>query len=442
MDLDSLIERLRSDDTDVRVGARDAIAGLGPAAALPALLAELASPARNAAADVVIGGILARWGEPAFDPVVAALAAARDAPAVRRTANAFDALSGLDSARFAALLRHPSPAVRDAGAYVLLFHRGHDAAAFTDDFVPLLGDPDPGVRNLAVRALIAAGPAALPGARRMRRTVPAARRAALRVIAGVDWAALEPAEVDAVRRLVRIKAAREVPEPVHREFEPWFAVPSRAAAADDAVGTAIALARARGDLDEAERLLRERDARPGDVEAEVDRAVALEQAAVLEAFGLSDPEPVTMRMGFSSWCGRWNPAPPRGPHAWVTGAVDGWFLVFGDLVTAAEAMPICAGVSAKLGECHYYSSGWLVAREGRVVRWFDPEAYADDELTELGEPLPFEIEWGDSTLREVLRAISVDPGGVGAHTRVRGQGVLALTSLGREQGPGGGVLEI
>ncbi|MEV6930766.1 hypothetical protein AB0M46_40625 [Dactylosporangium sp. NPDC051485] len=122
-----------------------------------------------------------------------------------------------------------------------------------------------------------------------------------------------------------------------------------------------------------------------------------------------------------------------------TAAVDGWFFVFGDLVTPAEAMPICAGVSAKLGECHYYSSGWLVASEGRVVRWCDPEAYPDDER---GEPLPFEIELGEPTLSEVLRVISIDPGGVGAHTRVRGQGVLALTSLGREQGPGGGVLEI
>ncbi|MGI5244489.1 hypothetical protein [Dactylosporangium sp. CA-139066] len=163
-------------------------------------------------------------------------------------------------------------------------------------------------------------------------------------------------------------------------------------------------------------------------------AVAAEQAAVLEAFGLSGPEPVTMRMGLSSWYRRWHPAPGR--HAYVTPALDGWFLVFGDLVGPHEAMAICEAVSAKLGECHYYGTGWLVAREGRVVRWFD------DELPELGEPLPFEIEWGDPRVSEVLREVSVDPGRLGAHTRVRGRGVLALTELGREQGPGGGVLEI
>ncbi|WP_433042103.1 HEAT repeat domain-containing protein [Dactylosporangium sp. CS-033363] len=409
MDVNGLVVRLRSDDSVVRVGARDAIVALGPVAALPAMLAELANPAREAAADVVIGGILGRWGAPAFDPVVRALAAARDEHAARRTSNALYALTGLDSARFAALLRHPSPAVRDAGAYVLLHHGGHDVTAFADDFAPLLGDPDAGVRAKAVRALTEAGPAALPGARRMRRTVPAARRAALLVIAGVDWAALDRDDVDAVRRLVRIKAAREVPAPVSCELESWFAVPSRAA----------------------ERLERER---PGLVDAEIDRAVAVEQAAVLEAFGLSDPEPATMRMGMS--------APRDARHAWVTGAIDGWFLVYGMPATPADAMPICADVSAKLGECHYYTSGWLVARDGQVVRWFDPEAYPDDDLPEVGEPLPFEDEWGDPSVGEVLRAISVDPARIGAHTRVRGQGVLALTSSGREHGPGGGVLEI
>ncbi|MGI5244490.1 hypothetical protein [Dactylosporangium sp. CA-139066] len=137
---------------------------------------------------------------------------------------------------FRLLLRHASPACARAAAYVLVVHRDHDAAAFADDFVPLLADPDHALRERAVQALTAAGPAALPGARRMRRTVPAGRRAALQVIAAVDWTALEPADVEAVRRLVRIKAPREVPAPVERESEPWFAVPSRAAAADHAAG--------------------------------------------------------------------------------------------------------------------------------------------------------------------------------------------------------------
>ncbi|GAA4263911.1 hypothetical protein [Dactylosporangium darangshiense] len=146
-------------------------------------------------------------------------------------------------------------------------------------------------------------------------------------------------------------------------------------------------------------------------------------------------------MDLSAWYHDWGlPALPA-RRCYVTPALDGWTLIFGGFPGVEKAIPVCEAVSRRLGECHWYASGWLVARAGRVVRYCDPEAYPG-EVAELGDPLPFEDEYGDPGLHKVLAAISVDPERLGPHTRVEGRGVLALTAAGRALGPGAGALSI
>ncbi|MEV0460871.1 hypothetical protein [Catellatospora methionotrophica] len=211
-----------------------------------------------------------------------------------------------------------------------------------------------------------------------------------------------------------------------------------------------------------------------------------DQAAVLAAVDLSDPVPVTMREGESAW--------NRDHHSWdtdgrrrntrmyVTPVIDGWTLVFGDLpgsahpasgLWARDAQALCARLSARFGAAHLYGMScgdswtmWCLAEAGTVRRYYELEAGervgshpAEDgfRLPDEDEDLPPDaydgIDPGDVdavmarraelyerlALPEVCYATdiaaltSVDPSTFGPHTRVSGQGVLALTAHGRRQ---------
>jgi hypothetical protein len=208
-----------------------------------------------------------------------------------------------------------------------------------------------------------------------------------------------------------------------------------------------------------------------------------DQAAVLAAFDLSDPVPVTMRSGGSTWN---NDCWSDDPHAecarmYVTPVLDGWTLVFGtppeQAHDGAGVRDRCAGLSGRFGAAHWYGmrpgegwSAWCLAENGRVVRAYDgiddEDRFGPPHPAESGYLLPHEepplpADWRDGVdvvvpgalaarYRRLQRELgipdhcvasliaartSVDPTALGPHTVRGGTGVLALTACGRRLGP-------
>ncbi|MEU5878875.1 HEAT repeat domain-containing protein [Spirillospora sp. NPDC047279] len=328
------------------------------------------------------------------------------------------------------------------------------------DLIGMLGDPDEAVRHGAVRALCEFDPATVvPRLRRLRHESrgPLRRRAleALAAVGGPD--ALDDHDRAVIRRLIRVKIRGEVPAPMHL-CGSWFALPTP------------------------------------------------DQEAVLDAFGLSSPEPVTMRLG----AGAWNHdnhdwAHPRAEHrgchrVYVSPVLDGWTLVFGDRSDDVHrtgpprdeayeerlrgvVLARCAALGLRFGAAHWYGvscgdgwTAWTVAEGGEIVRHYD----VSDPDDQIGRPLPAEEGllpphvqampegWHDGVdltdaaalrarhreVRErlgipatchatvVAAGSSVDPAALGPATRVEGHGVLALTDCGREHGHPRGALAI
>ncbi|MEU6243137.1 hypothetical protein [Streptomyces sp. NPDC047024] len=225
-----------------------------------------------------------------------------------------------------------------------------------------------------------------------------------------------------------------------------------------------------------------------------------DQDAVLEAFGLAEPEPVTLRAGAEAWK-RDQHVWDRRPHArcsrvFVSPVLDGWTLVFGhsspdahEIADGGEAdfrrvvRRRCTGLSRRFGAAHWYAmncgddwTGWCIAEGGEVVRHYDAdlaETGGDDgpghpaeegyllphqrplpqdavDTLDLDDPHAFiagylrlreELGVPDTCYaKDIAARLSVDPAALGPHTRVAGRGVLALTACGREHGIPGGEL--
>ncbi|KAB2344408.1 HEAT repeat domain-containing protein [Actinomadura rudentiformis] len=301
------------------------------------------------------------------------------------------------------------------------------------ELVELVQDPDADVRRGAVWALRTLSPdIVLPLLRDARRTGRGrARRHALTALLAVGGPdALDGHDRAVIRRLIRFKIPAEVPAPMH-VCGSWFALPT------------------------------------GD------------QAAVLDAFGLGDPEPVTMRLGGRAWNhDHHERASPGAEHqgcsrVHVSPVLDGWTLVFGapsddhhrigpggDVAYEERLrdtmLARAAALSLRFGTVHWYGTGcgdgwtaWIVAANGEIQRYYD----AFDPDDQIGRPqpaeegllLPHEHVPPDGEVcdaRTVAARASVDPGALGPHTRVEGHGVLALTVCGREHGHPRGVLEV
>ncbi|MEU4625519.1 HEAT repeat domain-containing protein [Actinoplanes sp. NPDC023801] len=437
---------IRLDDPDRFVRARaaeDLVArgGSGVRAAMLARLADETDPVRWPGVLTVLEGL----GESVFDDLVAVIAGSGPSEVRRNAGMAFSSLR-VPPARFATALGHPSAKVRDAALHALAM-LGEAAAGQVSEVVPLLSDPEKAVREQAVQTCRAMGAGAVPVLRRVRRSAAPQRRAALEALAWLG--ALEGVDQRHVERLIRIKAPAETPKPMHL-CGSWYAVPT-----DD-------------------------------------------QQAVLDAFGLSGPFPVTMRMGADArvtdlhyW------STPGHPHAkcaraYVTPALDGWTLVFGTFLAPGhqpvpDAEPDgddetrCAALSRRFGRAACFSvncgdsySAWTLAEGGVVVRSYD----CDEPESTIGPPHPAEkgcrlpheeglpseawdgftpgpdsARWYEERLAEygvlpectaidVAARFSVDPSALGPDTRVSGQGVLALTECGRRHGWPPAALEI
>ncbi|MFD5825986.1 HEAT repeat domain-containing protein [Lentzea sp. NPDC060358] len=352
-------------------------------------------------------------GITAFEQIVDLMATAEDGEVVRQACRVFSLLKAGDEV-YAEALGHPHETVRREAASTF---RGEHALVHARALLPLLADENFQVRQEALWAFGTMGPDVLPLLQETRRTARGAvRRGALAGIAEVAGPdAFSPQDRGVVERFIRAKIAdeRRDDEEMHL-CGGWYA-------------------------------LRTND-----------------QAAVLAACEVQDPVPVTHVLGAHAW--------NNDHHAWakddehvecarvyVTGAWDGWTLVFGEpFAHGTRSVPeVCAMLSAVFGEAHHYGmscgdgwTAWCVARKGEVVRYYDAFE-ADDQFGELavedGWGLPHDWSEENDDLEDiwatdVAKELSVDPTcfeGV-----VEGHGVLALTQCGRIHGSPKGFLQI
>ncbi|MEV0373912.1 hypothetical protein AB0I10_29590 [Streptomyces sp. NPDC050636] len=139
----------------------------------------------------------------------------------------------------------------------------------------------------------------------------------------------------------------------------------------------------------------------------------------------------------------------------ITPELDGWRLIFGNLVDVigydwSDWMGAVERLSAHCGEAQmFYEDNaegtdiWVVAEKGRIRRRYT----AEDDPEWIGEPLPWEhlriddeyfdpdhdhAEPNEGTARAAYACarLSVDPTALGPATRVRGHGWLALSAPG------------
>lgn len=352
--------------------------------------------------------VLRRIGDPAFGPLVDALAAAASPEVADRCAWTFVGLAVRDKAVYASVLTHPAAKVRRNAAYALQLME-QAAEPYLPALAGLLDDPDAGVRERAVWAIGHVGPGAVPLLRGIRRGTGRKRRAALTALADIGgWDALDEVDQRAVTRLIEVKAAHEVPAPMHL-CGSWYAVPTT------------------------------------------------DQPAVLDAFALAMPRTVTMRLGGSAWNHdhhSWSPAAHSScRRMYVTPALDGWTLVFGMTPAVAhaeageveaalrpDALSRCAALSAVFGSAHWYGAScgdgwtaWCLAEAGEVVRYYDE--FDPDEPIGEGHP-------AETHATTVAARFSVDPSRLGPHTAVAGRAVIALTACGMALPSAPGALEI
>ncbi|WP_404952696.1 HEAT repeat domain-containing protein [Streptomyces sp. 147326] len=456
MDIRMPAEALSGSWADTR-SARDALVAEG--AAVVGAVLEVLCDERSPVDWTVSADVLRRIGAPALLPLADASAAAESPEVARRTAWTLGRLEVEDQGVYEQLLSHAHPRVRGNALYAFQ-SRGAEAARFADRLIPLLGDPEPEVRQRAVRAFSAIGAGAVPGLRRVRQepaTGTGIRSGALEALADIGGpAALGGADLEAWRRLARIKRLGEAPHGMHL-CGSWYAVPT-----DD-------------------------------------------QDAVLNAFDLGEPEPVTLRAGEAAWNQDrhgWDRSLPHGACArvFVSPVLDGWTLVFGDTsqdthrIDAAEdaeevladvVRTRCIDLSRRFGAAHWYGmscgdgwTAWCIAEVGEVVRHydaFDAEEKGDEGPShpcESGYLLPHEdgfpedafdgVDPSDSAAfaahchalkveleipdtcyaNDIAARLSVDPGALGADTGISGHGVLALTACGREHGHPAGALPV
>ncbi|WP_194818753.1 hypothetical protein [Nocardia sp. XZ_19_385] len=249
---------------------------------------------------------------------------------------------------------------------------GSVMAPFARVLATALDDPDPRVVAAAVGAFAGIGRATLPVLRQVRRARPGSR-AVLAALAEIGWDTLDPRDVQVLTRLIAAKSRIETPQPFHADAE-WYALRTT-----------------------------DRD-------------------AVLRAFDLSDPVPVTMRAGFERWFTRRTTPPGQwlldssAEHRqcgqmFVTPVLDGWTLVLGkpkelyhdddndeDDYEHEAQQRRCVDLSRQFGTVYWYVqignggcgdwTGWCAAEQGTLRRYYHHDF--DEGAVEVGEPLAAE----------------------------------------------------
>ena len=367
MSLETQFGALASPDKDARAAARQALVTVG-ALAVDAVMRHLCdetSPIQWSDA----AWILREIGDSARPALVEAVADGASPEVRRRAAWTLNGLKVSGPSALAPAFSHASPRVRESAAVRVQF-LASAGFAYLDMLLCLLGDEDDDVRQRVVWALAAIGERAVPALSAVRRSPSTGvrrRATALRALAEIGGRdVLDERDRFAVSRLIRVKQLSEVPEPMHL-CGSWYAVPSR------------------------------------------------HESEVMEAFGLSDPVPVTMRLGASAWNHDRHASDHKIPHVkhrriYITPELDGWRLVFGshshdyhahDRAGAADGVDPdlvkarCAALSARFGTARWYGmscgdgwTAWCIAEKGEIVRYYDAfeaEQQHDDEDAQAAE---------------------------------------------------------
>jgi hypothetical protein len=373
MDPVILVEQLADPDERLRTAAADGLAVAGAEAVPPLLTALYTTDALHPNRDRdewrhrQTSSMCSVVGERALELVIDALSRVSNRTELIEAGSALQALA-LHPARYLPALRHPSASVRERTLCVFQ-HLGAGALPYAEDIVPLVGDVDQEVAGRALFILDQLGPAALPVLHRLRTGRRRVGRAALTALAQVGgWVGLEAADQALVRRLIAVKLCHEMAQPI-TTCGFWYAVRS-----DD-------------------------------------------QQAVLEAFDLSDPMPVTMRLGGAA-AGhideRW---------AYATPVIDGWTLVFATPTSPDPADEVVA-LSHRFGAAQLYYTfegcgAWYLAESGTLSRAFNNESPEDQcgaphpvEITNLIEQADLLLE-DDELDQELVAAFLNDPSGTG-----------------------------
>ncbi|WP_052745140.1 HEAT repeat domain-containing protein [Streptomyces sp. WM6386] len=415
----------------------------------------------SVSADVVV-----RIGEPALLPLAEVLASAESPEVARRAMWALARLEGADPEICVPLLRHPHAEVRST-ALSPFKSLGEAAIGYADRLIPLLGDPEADVRQRAVRTFQEMGGAAVPVLRRLRQepaTGPRVRVTALEALAAIGGpSALSDRDLAAWRRLTRIKQLTETPESLHL-CGSWYAVPS---VDRSAVPAAF-------DLSDPEPVTLRTGASAWNHDKHNWRGKHPHERCARVFVGPA-MEAWTLVFGNAS----------QDTHR--TADTDDQ-----EAARAEVARERCAGLSRRFGAAHWYGmscgdgwTAWCIAEGGEVVR-FDDAFEAEEKgivgtrhPAESGRLLPHEIVDTTAALdavgelpsgagpleieafyaryeqarrelgipdtcyaTDIAAQLSVNPGALGARTRITGSGVLALTACGREHGHPAGALRV
>lgn len=193
--------------------------------------------------------------------------------------------------------------------------------------------------------------------------------------------------------------------------------------------------------------------------------------AVVRVLRLSGPRPETWARGIAIASGDFDGSPADWPElagVFITPLLRGWRLAVGGYLGAGPAVHNpddhrtgwrrvagwCRRLSREFAECYAFTDqaqldwySWIMARDGNVVRQV---VYEDGEyLSRRGVPSGVEARLAAQFRPDELRprwvpdvgdvpridgGVSVNPWRVRPRTRTLGQGVVAVTPWGRQQG--------
>jgi len=175
---------------------------------------------------------------------------------------------------------------------------------------------------------------------------------------------------------------------------------------------------------------------------------------IMEVLDLSDPVVVTWKQGLAAVCGDyWDFDADIDAHlsrVYITPSIRGWRLAVGGWVGKSDesgqegfetVVGYCQRLSALCGEANAFTSqnrmgwySWVLARSGKPYRKFLADRHHE---VDQGGPVPAELRPADfleDTVMWIAEDTSICLRTLDANTECDGEGLLAITAWGRQNG--------